>query len=162
MVLVLGTNSYATVAEADAYFADNLRNPEWTALTTKDEALITASKSISISVIDSAKLPIDLPIDAILKCATFELALDMALDPDVVLNPGEVATNLKEVGAGPGIGAKFFRRTRGTSHSDRILRILASGGFVSALSSPLGTSIASGLDGDSSFTCPSNKTRGFL
>jgi hypothetical protein len=45
MALVKGTNSYATVEEADAYFADRLDVAAWSSaeLTQKAQALITAT-----------------------------------------------------------------------------------------------------------------------
>jgi hypothetical protein len=45
MALTKGTNSYATVAEADAYFADRLDVAAWTAAdaTSKAQALVTAA-----------------------------------------------------------------------------------------------------------------------
>lgn len=46
MALVKGTNSYATVAEADAYFADRLDVSAWTSATPdmKAQALVTATQ----------------------------------------------------------------------------------------------------------------------
>jgi hypothetical protein len=45
MALVKGTNSYVTVAEADAYFADRLDVTAWTAAdaTLKAQALVTST-----------------------------------------------------------------------------------------------------------------------
>jgi hypothetical protein len=45
MALVKGTNSYANVAEADAYFGNRLNSGVWTGATTpdKEKALITAT-----------------------------------------------------------------------------------------------------------------------
>lgn len=45
MALVKGTNSYATVVEADAYFADRLDVTAWTAAdaTQKAQSLVTAT-----------------------------------------------------------------------------------------------------------------------
>jgi hypothetical protein len=48
MALVKGTNSYATVAEADAYFSDSFNKIAWTAAssTSKAQALVTATSII--------------------------------------------------------------------------------------------------------------------
>lgn len=48
MALVKGVNSYATVEEADAYFADRLDVAAWTAAssTQKAQALVTATKML--------------------------------------------------------------------------------------------------------------------
>jgi len=45
MALIKGTNSYATVAEADAYFTDRLDVVAWTSATVdqKPQALVTAT-----------------------------------------------------------------------------------------------------------------------
>jgi hypothetical protein len=45
MALVVGTNSYISVADADTYFSDRLNADEWTG-TDKDKALIQATKMI--------------------------------------------------------------------------------------------------------------------
>ena len=46
MALIVGTNSYLNSTAADAYFADRLYSTVWTASTTKDQALIQATKMI--------------------------------------------------------------------------------------------------------------------
>jgi hypothetical protein len=48
MAVVVGTNSYLTVSEADSYFADRLNAAEWTVATTgdKEKALIMAARQI--------------------------------------------------------------------------------------------------------------------
>lgn len=64
MALVKGTNSYATVAEADKYFADRLDVDAWTnaSATQKTQALITATAHLDsmewsgIAVSDSQPL----------------------------------------------------------------------------------------------------------
>lgn len=64
MALVKGVNSYATVEEADAYFADRLDVAAWTAAssTQKAQALVTATKMldnldwIGVAVSDSQTL----------------------------------------------------------------------------------------------------------
>jgi hypothetical protein len=50
MALVKGTNSYATIAEADAYFANRLENDAWLALTNpqKERALVTATRNLDL------------------------------------------------------------------------------------------------------------------
>jgi hypothetical protein len=49
MALVKGTNSLATVAEADAYFADRLDAAAWTSAsdTLKSQALVTATSMLN-------------------------------------------------------------------------------------------------------------------
>lgn len=48
MALILNSNSYVTVAEADAYFADRLHSTNWinAIATDKEKALIQATKMI--------------------------------------------------------------------------------------------------------------------
>lgn len=48
MALTVGTNSYVTVAEADAYFGDRLNADSWTSASAaiKSQALVTATRFI--------------------------------------------------------------------------------------------------------------------
>ncbi|MGO4722991.1 MULTISPECIES: DnaT-like ssDNA-binding protein [unclassified Inquilinus] len=48
MGVVVGVNSYVTVAEGDTYFADRLNSSEWTAATSDDKgkALVMAARQI--------------------------------------------------------------------------------------------------------------------
>jgi hypothetical protein len=46
MALIVGTNSYIDADDADLYFADRLNSAVWTNSTTKDQALIQATKLI--------------------------------------------------------------------------------------------------------------------
>lgn len=166
MALVIATNSYGDVAGADAYFADNLRTAEWTGVLagTRPQALVTASLNISIVVLAKFKLgTIVAPIPELLERAAFELALDMALDAALITTPGSDASNIKEVGAGPGIGVKFFRDTDARALSTRIFRILKSGEFLAAnvdSSTLIGSSSSFGLDDCSSFDTRSARTKG--
>ncbi len=163
MALTLGTNSYATLEEANDYYDDNLREESWESLKSpvRSQALVTASLNISNSVIESARLPIDLPIDSILKQATYELALDMALDADLVTTPGTTTSNLKKVEAGS-VSVEYFKQTRAQPLSDRILRILSAGGYAFVPSVPIGASFSSGTSDSSSFDCPPNRTKGYF
>ena len=112
MALVVGTNAYADAAAADTYFADNLRNSSWTALTagTKDQALVTASQKISLAVKTECKLPFTPPLtNTNLANASFELALEMALDVSVVTQ-ANTGSNTKKVKAGSA-EVEFFNPT---------------------------------------------------
>lgn len=154
MALVLGTNSYITQADADTYFADNLRNDLWTPLSTtvKDQALITASQQISLAVIDECKLPLTPPIDDNLAFAAAELGLDMAIDPAVIT---QVSTsgNISKLKAGSA-QIEYFRGTTGTrfpatSHA----YLVAAGCLDSGISSGTGN-YASGTGSESHFDDP--------
>ncbi|QGH74599.1 head-tail adaptor Ad1 [Bacteriophage DSS3_VP1] len=48
MALTVGTNSYVTVAEADAYFGDRLNADSWTSASVaiKEQALVTATRFV--------------------------------------------------------------------------------------------------------------------
>jgi hypothetical protein len=50
MTLAKGVNSYATVGEADAYFADRVDVPDWLAAnsTKKGQALVTATRVLDM------------------------------------------------------------------------------------------------------------------
>lgn len=103
MALVIAENSYITREDADSYFADSIRFSLWDALVndTKDRALITASRQISIYVLDEYKLGTvsagDIPES--LAFAAAEYGLDIALDPSVATQ-ANTGSNTKKLKAG--------------------------------------------------------------
>ena len=70
--VIVGDNSYISVADADAYYDSNLRFEAWNALDldTKERGLITASTQISLAVNEDCKLPLTPPIPDSLAFAT--------------------------------------------------------------------------------------------
>jgi len=125
MALAKGTNSYVDVTEADAYLANRLAATEWAAAITadKERALITAtgilddlswvgsvisdSQSLAFPRIGSYFDPalgcdVLLPDGAVperVQKATFELALHLYLNQDVLTDSGSVR-NLNVSGIG--------------------------------------------------------------
>ena len=106
MALEKDVNSYTTVAEADAYFADRLGSEKWTAAdnTKKERALITGSRALNDypwsgsaksttlafprtgSYYDPA-LGYDVPMDPVpqrIITASLELALHLLTNPGVL------------------------------------------------------------------------------
>jgi len=110
MALAKGTNSYVTVAEADAYFADSLNKTAWTSAnsTQKAQALVTATSMIDekqytgMVVSDSQELAFprygsyfdpkygtevvfdDILVPERIVTATYELAYHLLNNPDVL------------------------------------------------------------------------------
>ena len=152
MALVVGTNSYQDVSGADAYFADNLRNTRWTALstTTKEQALITASGQISLFVKDDCKLPL-ITISVELENAASELALDMALNPSLVTQ-GIASTNTQKIKTGS-VEVTFFRPIDGARFPTTVMTLLAEGDCLDTSDSGVFV-LAFGSDAESVFKDP--------
>lgn len=119
-----GANSYATNAEADAYFADRLYSTAWTGATEGDQdaALIMATRGIDAlcyrgtagSATQALQFPrtgLKLPtgygttataIPRLIKEATYEYALFLLnASTDATLERDQVAEGLSELRAGP-------------------------------------------------------------
>jgi hypothetical protein len=115
MALVKGTNSYVTVAEADAYFDDRLNAAAWTSAdeSTKSKALVTATRLVDDFRWEGAAVSADQALafprngyyfDPRKGClasfpegtpqkvcdAVCELALHIMEEPDVLSNSGAV------------------------------------------------------------------------
>ena len=153
MALTLGVNSYANKAEADAYYNDNLRYDEWTAVDPlkKDRALITASGQISQIVYDPYKLVIDeMEITDELKWATCELALDLVLNPKAVTQ-GNTGSNTKRVKAGSA-EVEYFDKVDGQRFGANVMNILKSGGLLGGSSDDAGIAEAFGTCEQSAFS----------
>jgi len=110
MALSKGTNSYVTVAEADAYFADSVHNATWSALneTSKAQLLVSATRviddmefqGVAVSASQSLAFPregeyLDTklnvvramnPTPSIVLRATYELAFHLSANSDVLQN----------------------------------------------------------------------------
>jgi len=116
MALVKGTNSYVTVAEADAYFLGRIAATLWESALTqnKEKALITATRlldemswtGVAVSDAQTLAFPRDgVYFDALYGCeivlsssyipdriinATYELALHLLQNEDVLEDTGDV------------------------------------------------------------------------
>lgn len=153
--LVLGTNSYATLAEGNTYFDNRFAASVWFLMNDDQltRALITASTQISQLVSTDNKLPITLPINQALKNATSELAFAMVVDAKVV-SQSSTGKNIKRAKAGSA-EVEFFRPTLGTGLSSRfpslVMGILKEAGLIATSSDPIGGAFASGTDVTSQF-----------
>jgi len=123
MALVLDTNSFITIADANTYFNDNLRNDSWKALSgsTKQQALITAAGQINLLLKSDCKFGSG-DISVGLANANAELALDMAIDPNLVTSGG-TSKNTKRVKAGSA-EVQFFRPTKGKRFPSNVMNLL--------------------------------------
>ena len=130
MALVVGTNSYISVADADIYFSDNLQFDSWDDLTNnkKSRALVTASGQISLAVIEECKLPFTPPTTEELEHATAELALAMTLDSSVITQKN-TGSNTRRVKAGSA-EVEFFNPQKGARFPPIVTNILAEGGCI--------------------------------
>jgi len=152
--LVVGTNTYQTVADADAYLASLIHTQAWAFVdaNTKCLALITAFTDIQQldlvfegSAIDPANAP------AGVKAAQAELAFAYSQDADLATSATTGGTNTKRVQAGSA-QVEFFRPQEGGRFPTRVLRILAP--FMPSSSGALGVpggSFTTGANDRSSF-----------
>jgi hypothetical protein len=122
MALVVGTNSYVSVAEADSYFEHHLNRSSWisASLATKTNALITATRKLDdyewtgVAVSDMQHLAFprtgeyyskqlgtvvyfenETPKE--IKVATYELALHLINNTDLL----ESTSSVREISVGP-------------------------------------------------------------
>jgi hypothetical protein len=78
-LIVVGTNSYVSEADASAYFATSLFSAEWDAAftETREKALITATRRIDMQVFNGVKASLDQPLE-------FPRALGVHIRPNLV------------------------------------------------------------------------------
>lgn len=155
MPVIVGTNSYVTIAEADTYLADSARAGAWAFLGTaqKTSALITAARMMETvtwqgtktnssqalawpragvidrygNAVDSVAVPNDI------KNGQIELAFDLSQDPTIATKENS-GSNVASVGAGSA-NVSFFRPVAGSRFpfaSWAILGPYASGGAAAA------------------------------
>ncbi len=174
MALTVGTNSYGSREEADAYFADSLRNAQWSAFTPemKDAGLVESTRvferqgwqgekadpqqtlafpRVNLTCRGEPVSPDESLAD--IKEAQFEYALTLLVSPAVLNNSDATGTNTKRLKAGSA-EIEFFRSTRGTRFPVIIQDII--GCFLdSGLAFSGGiTPEVSGTDAESSFDDP--------
>ncbi len=155
MALIIGENSYIDADDADAYFADNLQNAAWTALsaTVKDQALVTAGQRIELRVIDDYQFPIDeVDIPDNLAAGNAEYALAMTQDSTLITGGSEATgSNNKKLKAGSAEIEYFrFDNGTGTQFPNNVLQLIED-----CLNSSISTgdlSFVSGTDVESSFS----------
>lgn len=152
--IIVGTNSYQTLAEADAYL-DNLihsaSNWSFVGNDTKIRALITAFTDMSQLCLKENGVDID-PANAPagIKAAQAELAYAYSQDPELTESNASGGTNTKRVKAGSA-EVEFFRPQDGARFPTRVGNLLQP--FLCAPSSGavVGGAFGTGLNDRSSF-----------
>lgn len=135
MALVVGSNSYGSRAEADAYFNDSLRKATWAAVVnaTKDQGLIEATRVFERQAwagekeVPSQDLAFGrtgltdkdgtalTPAETleVAKEAQFEYALYLITDPAALGTREATGSNIKKLEAGSA-KVTYFKATKGT------------------------------------------------
>ena len=155
MALIVGTNSYISVSDANTYFIDRLNSSAWllAGAIIQPQALVTASRQISLLVKTACKLPFTPPLSVLeLETATAELALAFIADP-ALITAGSTAKNIKKAKAGSA-DVTFFRPTSGSRFPPNVMTILAEGGCIDGAS--ISAPFASGTGAASEF-CDTNR-----
>jgi hypothetical protein len=171
MAIVKGVDTFATEAEADSYFAQDLRSESWLSLTTqkKEQGLVTAARQIDFLLKDSCKLgvinPAEVPVA--LSNANIELALLYIQNPTMI-SETNTAQRVKSVRGGKtnvqffstGVSSAFSTASRFPSI---VMRWLQTSGCLSSLNLATVGGVASGTDAESRFENDNyNKTEGFF
>lgn len=151
MALVIGVNSFITVADADLYFGDNLQNDSWAALSVgkKSQALITAAGQINFLLAPGCQFIIaEDDINDDLANANAEYALQLVLNP-ALLTASNTNNNTKRVKAGS-VEVEFFKFTRGPRFPPNVQNLLNASGCLANKVSTLNAGGASYGTGDAS------------
>lgn len=183
MALVVGTNSYKSQADADAYFADSLRAAEWAAIVsdTKDAGLIEATriferqtwageKEIPSQTLafgrtgltdnEGVALTPAETLDVVGE-AQFEYALFLITDPTQINNREATGSNIKKLEAGSA-KVTYFKRVNGTRFPLTVTDLI--GDWFGGKGGTTIGGVVSGNCDSSSFTTPDDDyglNRGF-
>lgn len=156
MALLIGVNSFITVAGADVYFMDSLLGGSWSPLSAdqKSRGLVTAAQQINLLLTTDCKLPkAEVDINASVATANAELALAFILDPSLVV-ASSTGKNIKKVSAAPGTSVEFFRATSGSRFPPQVMNILRESGCIGSAAVSYSSAEAFGLCDKSSFSNP--------
>jgi len=151
--ITVGTNSYETLVEANAYLDGAIHGGPWKFLptATRERALITAFRDISIyDLIDPET---GVAIDPLLapqpvKDAQSELAFAFSQDPSLATSQTRGGSNTKRVKAGSA-EVEFWSPERGSRFPPIVMRLL--GPYLSSASSGVGGSESFGTGACSTF-----------
>lgn len=183
MALIVGTNSYKSQADADAYFADSLRATEWATIVsgTKDAGLIEATriferqtwageKEIPSQTLafgrtgltdnEGVALTPAETLDVVGE-AQFEYALYLITDPTAIGTREATGSNVKKLEAGSA-KVTYFKRIKGTRFPLTVTDLIGDW-FGGDGGSNVGGFVSGNCD-DSSFTDPDGdygRIRGF-
>jgi Putative DnaT-like ssDNA binding protein len=180
MTLVVGTNSYINVVDADTYFEHAIHAASWVnaEVSVKESALVTATRTLDrqnwkgekyqdaptqvldfprSGLTDSEGNPVDeTAVPQEILDATCELGLALIEDNDLQDN-ANTGSNIKKLKAGSA-EIEYIRGTRGTRFPVIINELI--GPWLSGTSSYSGPFIG-GADNETSFSGPFNLTRGY-
>jgi len=171
MALVVGTNSYGSQSEADAYFEDSVHNNTWSSYTSeqKDQGLVTATRQLERQSWDGTKEDstqiLDFPRTGLYDCAgnsitadesltyikeaEFEYSLAILQDNSILTSSNVSGSNIKKAEAGSA-KVTYFRPVTGTKYPLPVLNIVKC--FFLGNSSSTPTMRVSGNSDGSSFT----------
>lgn len=171
MSLVAGTNSYGSLAEADAYFSDSLKKEEWFAIgsTKRNQGLIEVTRVLEREAWDGTKEDSEqnlaFPRTGLtcngetvtaaqsletMKTAEFEYAIDVIAKPAILDNKDPLGlNNIKSAGAGPA-KVEFFSQSKSSKFPQVVKEIISC--FLGG--SDTTDIFASGTDDVSSFSDP--------
>jgi len=173
MALAVGTNSYGSRAEADAYFADSIKGDDWAAIADakKDQGLVEATRVLEREHWSGAKedplQDLDFPRTGLtcnsedvtaaesletIKTAQFEYALDIIAKPAILnVNDPTGLNNIKSAGAGSA-KVEFFSPSKSSKYPETVKDIINC--FLAGSSAEVTGSYVSGACDDSSFDDP--------
>ena len=157
MALVVGTNSYASLADADAYFLDSIRASMWVAYTAdmRSAGLVEATrvlermkwkgeKEISTQALAFGRTGLTgtegealTPAETLITAGEgqFEYALALLNDASILDSSDATGSNIKSMKAGSA-RMEFFRATTGSRFPVIVMDIL--GAFLQSGGSMLG------------------------
>lgn len=141
--LVVGTNTYVTLAEANTYMQDSIQGwLLWEAAgpDSQTRGLITAFRAINPLLTGVDPLNAPAPVKEAQILYAFYLTQDAALEAST-----STGSNIKEAHAGPA-GVEFFRPTAGARFPARVAELLAP-----YLGSGVSEGAAFGSDAESAF-----------
>ena len=179
MALIVGTNSYGSVVDANTYFSTSVAIADWEQFDTaaKERGLITVTGLLEqvhwsgtkedsqqtlafsrIGLISPEGTVLTAPQSlALIKKASYEYALAVLKDPSILNSTNVTGSNIKKVEAGSA-KVTYFKPIAGTKYPLQVLSLIKDhiGGSRSS------SSYVSGNTDNSSFLCPnSSRSRGF-
>lgn len=127
MTITVGTNTWITVSNADAYLALSARAVAWASAEqeTKERALVSAWRKLSRMNWNSetvALIALDTPPQALID-AQCELAYDYSQSPDTETQTN-TGSNVKKVQGGPA-SVEYFRPTSGGRFNVTVMDLIS-------------------------------------
>lgn len=152
--IVVGTNSYVTLADATTYLEGSVRATGWASVTTDNQnrSLVSAFRRLDrLGLVDpTTGIAIDAssaPQDV--KDAQSEYAYELSQDTSLESAATASGSNTRRVQAGS-VEVEFFQRESGTPLPTPVQQLVAA---YLPTASATGGSVAYGTDGTSEFDC---------